>query len=251
MPVPATPVTDLRLKEVFSSLQGEGVLIGRRQLFVRLSRCNLDCAYCDTDYVDSPTWSAEVEPGGAERREYPNPTTPAFLTELIGRWQSRIQHHSLALTGGEPLVQGEALAEWLPVVRGILPVYLETNGTLPEPLEQLLPYISWVSMDIKLAGTSGSPTPWGAHAAFLALSQAKACQVKVVIDLQTTEDELVEAARFVHRHAPQTPLILQPKTVADRPTVTGRHLLSLQGTVVREHPATLVIPQVHPLLSIR
>ncbi|MCM2263584.1 MAG: 7-carboxy-7-deazaguanine synthase QueE [Desulfuromonadales bacterium] len=241
----------MRLKEVFSSLQGEGVLIGCRQLFVRLSQCNLSCAYCDTDYADSATWSAEDEPGGAGRREYPNPADPAFLTELIGRWQSHTRHHSLALTGGEPLVQGAALAEWLPLVCGILPVYLETNGTLPEPLERLLPYISWVSMDIKLAGTGGVPTPWDAHAAFLILSRPKACQVKVVIDPQTTADEVAEAARFVHHHAPQVPLILQPKTVAGRPSVTGRPLLSLQSAAACEHPASLVIPQMHPLLSIR
>lgn len=249
--MPATPVTDLRLKEVFSSLQGEGVLIGRRQLFVRLSQCNLACAYCDTDYADASTWSAEDEPGGAGRRDYLNPADAAFLTELVCRWQLHLQHHSLALTGGEPLVQGEALAGWLPAVCEILPVYLETNGTLPEPLERLLPYLSWISMDIKLAGTSGAPTPWDAHEAFLRLARPKACQVKVVIDPQTTAGELVEAARFVHRHAPQIPLILQPKTVAGRPSVTGRYLLSLQETAVREHSATLVIPQLHPLLSIR
>jgi len=241
----------LRLKEVFSSLQGEGILIGRRQLFVRLSQCNLTCAYCDTDYVDAAIWYAEDKPGGAGRREYPNPAAPEFLNELISKWQSHTQHHSLALTGGEPLVQWQALAEWLPLVSGILPVYLETNGTLPESLEQLLPYISWISMDIKLAGTGGAPTPWDAHAAFLILSRPKACQVKVVIDPHTTEDELVEAARFVHRHAPQAPLILQPKTIAGRPSITGRYLLSLQGAAAREHSATLVIPQVHPLLSIR
>jgi organic radical activating enzyme len=250
--VPVTPATDLFLIEIFSSLQGEGVLVGRRQLFVRLAECNLACAYCDTDYSAPPTWCAEEAPGEGGLREYLNPVSSSFLTALVKDWQSRFpMHHSLALTGGEPLVQGQALVKWLPDVGRLLPVFLETNGTLPDPLEKLLPYISWISMDIKLAGTSGAPTPWAAHSAFLALARPKTCQVKMVIDSHSTEAELVEAAEFVHRHAPEIPLVLQPKTVDGRPSLAGDRLLGLQAAVARVHSATLVIPQMHPLLTIR
>lgn len=250
--MPVTPGTKLYLKEVFSSLQGEGVLVGRRQLFVRLAQCNLDCAYCDTDYAAAAFWHAEDEPGGGALRSYPNPTTSEVLSELIQRWQRQLPlHHSLALTGGEPLVQSSALAEWLPSVRDLLPVYLETNGTLPEAMEQLLPFVTFVSLDIKLASISGAPTPWTAHAAFLSVARTKACQAKVVVDEQTLEEELITAARLVRRHAPEIPLVLQPRTVAGRPSLTGRQLLSMQAFVAREHLATLVIPQMHPLLDIR
>lgn len=250
--MPAIPATELRLKEIFSSVQGEGVLIGRRQLFVRLSGCNLACDYCDTDFAAAETWTLEGEPGGSGRRELPNPADPQLLTGLIGRWQRLLPvHHSLALTGGEPLLQVQALAGWLPAIREHLPVYLETNGTLPAALELLLPYLTWVSMDIKLAATSGAPTPWEAHADFLRLSGAKACQVKVVVDDRTTDSEIAEVASFVQRHAPAAPLILQPKTVANHPSLVGSQLLRLQEAAAREHVATLVIPQVHPLLSVR
>jgi organic radical activating enzyme len=250
MPVPATPATDLHLVEVFSSLQGEGVMVGRRQLFVRLADCNLACAYCDTAHAAAPTWRAEQAPGSPQLVEYPNPAAAATLTGLIAAWQQPPVHQALVLTGGEPLLQSQPLAAWLPAVTGLLPVYLETNGTLPDALSELLAHLTWVSMDIKLAGVTGEPTPWAAHAAFLAVAGAKTCQVKLVFDADTGIDEIRQVAAFAQQHAPHVPLVLQPRTVAGRPTVTGRHLLALQAAAANEHRQTLVIPQVHPLLAI-
>jgi organic radical activating enzyme len=250
--VPATPATDLSLVEVFSSIQGEGVLIGRRQLFVRLADCNLACDYCDTHYAAGPTWQAETAPGDEHLQEHPNPASSAELVRLVHAWQQQYPiHHSLALTGGEPLLQAGALAGWLPEASGILPVYLETNGTLPNLLAPLLPWLHWVSMDIKHFSTTGAPTPWEAHRDFLQMSGPRLCQVKLVIDAQTTREDLLEVARFIERHAPGAPLVLQPRTVAGRPSLVGRQLLRFQALAAGEHPATLVIPQLHPLLALR
>lgn len=249
--MPATPATDLYLVEMFSSIQGEGVLIGRRQLFIRLADCNLACAYCDTEHIAGPAWRSETEPGGTLRREYPNPASPAALSDMVSSWQRNYPiHHSIALTGGEPLLQSDALACWLPVASGILPIYLETNGTLPNLLTKILPWVHWVSMDIKHVSTTGEPTPWEAHQDFLQLAGTKACQIKLVIDAQTTHEDLLDVAKFVHRHAQEVPLVLQPRTVAGRPALIGRQLLSLQAVAAAEHPATLVIPQLHPLLAV-
>ena len=213
--------------------------------------CNLACTYCDTPHAAGPIWRAEQEPGSAKLIEQPNPASLETLTELIIDWQAKLPvHQALVLTGGEPLLQSRVLAAWLPRVACVLPVYLETNGTLPEALAELLAHITWVSMDLKLAQLTGEPTPWAAHAAFLQIAGLKTLQIKVVIDATVSAAELVDAAVFVQRHAPDVPLILQPRTVAGRPAVTGRQLLTLQAAAAREHSHTLVIPQLHPLLVI-
>lgn len=250
--MPAIPATDLELVEVFSSVQGEGLLIGRRQLFVRLAGCNLTCAYCDTQFASAPAWRCERAPGSEADLLHPNPAAPAALTALAAAWQQPVPiHHSLALTGGEPLLQTPALRDWLPVVKQTLPVYLETNGTLPAELAGVVDHLSWVSMDIKLASATAFPTPWAAHAEFINVSAERLLQVKAVIDVATGVEELTELAGFVHDHCPDAPLILQPRTVAGQPVDSGRRLLDLQGLCAAIHQPTLLIPQLHPLLRLR
>ena len=39
-----------KIKEIFSSIQGEGLYIGCKQIFIRFCACNLNCYYCDTDF---------------------------------------------------------------------------------------------------------------------------------------------------------------------------------------------------------
>ena len=249
--MPATPPTELRLIELFSSIQGEGLFLGRRQLFVRLAECNLECAYCDTPFHSAPFWRSETAPGSGNFREVANPVPPQRLTgEVEAFVKAAPFHHSLALTGGEPLLQAEALAQWLPQLTDLLPVFLETNGTLSQPLEKILPWLRWVSMDIKLQSSCGPPTPWQLHARFMEVAGAALCQVKLVVAQQTLPDEITRAATLMAEYSPGTPLILQPRTVAGRPSVSGEHLLMLQDAAARIHRDTLVIPQIHPLLDV-
>ena len=116
--------------EIFASLQGEGPSMGLPVAFVRLSRCNLACTWCDTAY----TWRFEGDnrphrDGIAFDRKANQVTlSPA---ETAGRIAALGQKR-LVITGGEPLLQAGALAEML----GHLPdmaVEIETNGTVAPP----------------------------------------------------------------------------------------------------------------------
>jgi organic radical activating enzyme len=252
MPVPATPRTEAQLIEIFSSLQGEGLLIGRRQLFVRMAGCNLDCAYCDTPFAPQTHCRVEDAPGSGNFRSLANPLSLETLCNLVADWTHRLPgvHHSLSLTGGEPLMQVEALQGWLPALRELLPVHLETNGTLPAAVAEVRSQLDWVSTDLKLASVSGVPTPWGLHGEFLRQVAGIPGCVKVVVGEESDLSEVQQAAELVRSAAPELPLILQPLTREGEIAISSRQLLELQTRAALIHPLTQVIPQTHRFIGV-
>lgn len=112
--------------EIFASLQGEGPSAGTPVAFIRLSRCNLACTWCDTAY----TWRFEGDNrphrDGAtyERRANQIAVSPAKAAAKI----AALGQKRLVITGGEPLMQCGALADMLAILPDI-EVEIETNGT--------------------------------------------------------------------------------------------------------------------------
>ena len=247
-----SPTEAAKLVEVFSSIQGEGLWVGCRQIFVRFADCNLACRYCDTPHQPQPNCRIEDAPGSGQFRSLPNPVSLEILHSILSQWHRNVpgMHHSLSLTGGEPLAQVEALQFWLPQLRELLPVYLETNGTLPSALEKIIGDVDYVSMDFKLESVSGEETPWDAHGDFLRIAATVEGFVKVVVGEQTPIDEIVRTAELVHDVAPQMPLVIQPLTEQGRCAVRGTVLLQLQQVVSRIHSSVRVIPQTHRFIDV-
>ncbi len=252
MPAPATARTEAELIEVFSSFQGEGTLVGVRQVFVRFAFCNLDCGYCDTPFAPTSECRIEDAPGSENFRSLPNPVALETLYNVLHFWEREAPglHHSISLTGGEPLVQAEVLREWLPALRRVLPLHLETNGTLPEALAPLLTALDYISMDLKLPSQTGCAPLWEAHREFLRLGRERICQVKAVIGEETPLEEIEQAARLLHETAPEVPLILQPVTRNGRPDISPPALFALQTRAARIHPPVRIIPQIHKFLGV-
>ena len=252
MPVPATQKDRAPLVEIFSSPQGEGPLVGCRQVFIRFCGCNLTCAYCDTNHLSDTYCRIETIPGSQQFRDVDNPVPLTTVTQLLQQWQLDFPglHHSISLTGGEPLHHGALLRQWLPELHKILPVYLETNGTQPTILADLLPSIDMISMDIKLESVCNFATPWELHRSFLAESTGKLCCVKIVVDSNTTSDEISSAAHLVQELAPETALVIQPRTLNDSITITADILLQFQAVASSIHADVRIIPQTHRFLNL-
>ena len=100
----------IRVNEIFHSLQGEGFNSGTAAVFLRLSGCNLDCPFCDTDHANGSLMTEEE------------------AAEATTRWATPL----VVITGGEPALQlNKALVDALH--RRGKRIAVETNGTLPLP----------------------------------------------------------------------------------------------------------------------
>ena len=116
--------------EIFASLQGEGPSQGRPCAFVRLSRCNLACVWCDTAY----TWRFEGDnrPHRAQLTYERKANQVTLDEEEAARRIAALGQPRLVVTGGEPLLQAPALARMLAFLPDMR-VEIETNGTVAPP----------------------------------------------------------------------------------------------------------------------
>ena len=131
------------VKEIFYTLQGEGLRAGRPAVFCRFAGCNLwtgreedraqaVCRFCDTDFVGT-----DGTLGGKFA------TAQAIATVIAGLWPKGQGNRYVVLTGGEPLLQVDTvLVDALHALE--FEVAVETNGTLPAPAG-----IDWICVSPK------------------------------------------------------------------------------------------------------
>jgi 7-carboxy-7-deazaguanine synthase len=130
------------VKEIFLTLQGEGVHAGRRAVFLRFAGCNLwtgreeerataVCQFCDTDFV-----GMDGENGGRYDAE-------ALAAKVAELWGEGNDHRYVVITGGEPMLQvDDAIVDALHA-QGF-DIAIESNGTIATH-----PGIDWVCISPK------------------------------------------------------------------------------------------------------
>ncbi|MCX7779717.1 MAG: 7-carboxy-7-deazaguanine synthase QueE [Negativicutes bacterium] len=236
------------LVEIFSSIQGEGLYVGCRQIFVRFSECNLKCRYCDTPQSRTGAKDARIEQT-AGRRDFiytANPISVEELAHFINRL-TKLPHHSISLTGGEPLCHSSLIAALAPRLNGR--IYLETNGTLCRELAVVLPHIDIISMDIKLP-SAGAGSTWDEHRSFLKLASECSVFVKIVVTADTTTEEFVHAVELVAGVSARIPLIIQPVTPNEFcGPISPEAVLLLQEQALQVLRDVRVVPQTHKFLG--
>lgn len=130
----------MKIAEIFTSIQGEGKLVGMPSVFVRTSGCNLRCTWCDTPYA---SWRPEGE----------DLTVEAIIAAVLN---SGMRH--VVLTGGEPMLQPQ-LPQLIDQLKSHgLHITVETAGTLWQDVE-----IDLASISPKLANSrppTDTPGQW-------------------------------------------------------------------------------------------
>ncbi len=174
------------VKEIFLTLQGEGMQAGRRAVFLRFAGCNLwsgreadrataQCNFCDTDFVGT-----DGENGG----RYDAEGLAGRVAALWGAGERAL----VVITGGEPMLQLDgALIDALHA-RGF-EIAVETNGTIAAP-----PGLDWICVSPK-AGTD--------------VVQRSGDELKLVWPQEGIDPEALAGWDFRHR-------LIQPMDCADR-----------------------------------
>ncbi len=242
------------ISELFVSWQGEGSRVGEKHLFVRFAGCNIRCNYCDTPESLVPVDQARVDFPDGRRRRLDNPLAPAALAALVEEF-CRLDPTiaMIAITGGEPLVQHEAIAEWLGCFRPPRPCLLETNAVLPAALAGVIEYVAVISADIKLPSAGGERPMWDEHRRFLEACSGSEVYVKMPVDRGTEVTEVRRAARLVRETAGEVDLFVQPicDPADDSWLIETGQLECLVDAAAAELPGARMLPQVHKLMGLR
>lgn len=215
-----------KIREIFTSIQGEGPYVGQKHIFVRFCKCNLNCAYCDTDFNSQNAKDYNIDD----------------LALNLADNDAEV----ISFTGGEPLLELDFLKEFLSEYKSKLnkKIYLETNGTLYKNLAQIIDYIDIISMDIKLQSATGQKNLFFENEEFLKIAQKKETFIKVVFDENISDDEIEKTTTLAKKY--NTLLILQPKM----PINKGLDLDNIYNKFYKKYKNIRLIPQVHKYLNL-
>jgi 7-carboxy-7-deazaguanine synthase len=125
----------VRLFEIFTSVEGEGILYGTKTMFVRLAGCPFTCFYCDT--LDALPMDSGNEYSIEE------------VCNLIDKNLEK-NTYKVNFTGGEPLVQTEGVLEMAKYVQSRnIPTYLESSCYDSEKFSRVVPFIDFIKIEFK------------------------------------------------------------------------------------------------------
>ena len=207
----------IKVVEIFSSIEGEGSLIGYPTTFIRLEGCNLRCVWCDTKYSYDTYDYMELS-----------------LDEILSTVKN-FKNRKVCITGGEPLFNEgfEILFETL--LKEKFFVIIETNGTLFRGSIKKL-YQKYKN-NIHIVC---SPKPFSDYKIDSNLKRYIS-EIKLIVDEFLTEDVIKRFLDF--------PVVLQPE---GNKKIFFQKALNLQKYILEKYQQEIrIIPQIHKIFDLR
>ena len=176
----------MRINEIFGpTIQGEGKTAGKIVMFLRLSGCNLHCSWCDTPY----TWNwIGTKFDHPQKFDRASETFEMTDEQIITKLKSLGTVKSLVISGGEPLLQQQALISLMKKLKGWW-IEIETNGTIA-PCEELLGLVSQINCSPKLANSNNPLKQRVKEEAMKVLASSKKVNFKFVVSSEKDEKEI-------------------------------------------------------------
>lgn len=195
--------------EIFHSLQGEGISMGRPSVFVRLSGCNLACHWCDTPY----TWYFSGHSGTHRDGQTYDRRNNAVTLDIaeVARLITGFDCRHIVFTGGEPLLQQPALAALCALLGPDYHIEIESNATVA-----LAPgfdaHVDQLNLSPKLRHSGNADGARLNDSALRAFAADPRAWFKFVIADRADADEVRELA--AHYMLPSDRILLMPEGTA-------------------------------------
>ena len=232
-----------RLFEIFTSIEGEGILYGTKTLFVRLAGCPYSCFYCDT--LDA----LPLDSG----KEY-------SITEACDLIDTNLQDNTFKVnfTGGEPLIQHEAVSELAKHVKSKgIPTYLESACFDSKKFLHVLPSIDFVKIEFKTVDSKFIDTKHHPNLVKntldcleASINANKITYIKIVVSSNTEFNSFSELVGKIFKIASKKTIsgfIIQPTTNVSEPTL--EKLMEFYDVVYPYYDQVRIIPQLQKIIN--
>ena len=186
----------MKISEVFSSIQGEGIHAGKPSVFLRTALCNLKCVWCDTKY----TWDWDNYDYSKEVHEVP-------IEKVIEKIKQFEPKH-LVITGGEPLIQQNDIASLLSKLGDDYFVEVETDCTII-PNSVMLEHVNHWNVSPKTSNSGNSREAREIPQCYDFFAKLENSVFKFVIE---NESDLVEIDELITKYSiPKNKILLMPQ----------------------------------------
>ncbi len=233
----------VRLYEVFTSIEGEGILFGTKTLFVRLSGCPFRCFYCDTK---------DAIPMNSGKGYSLNEVKKIIKSNL------KQNIYKVNFTGGDPLAQYEAVTELAKFVqKANIRTYLESSCYDSSKFEKCLPYFDFIKIEFKTPESGFVDIKHYSkllenelECLRLASESKKTTYIKVVISSKTQLNFFKSLLKRIFRIFSKSDLagfIIQPTYNISEPSL--EQLFTFYDAVRPYYSEVRIIPQLHKFIG--